>query len=54
MTRDLPIITQEDQFADYLARGFTMTQIQIAMKLPAGGTSELLKCIREGLGEQAV
>lgn len=46
-------MTRQDQFAQYLSEGFTVSQIAAMMGLTRGASRGLLKRIRDNLGEQA-
>ncbi len=46
-------MTRQDQFAQYLSEGFTVSQVAKIMGLSKGASRGLLKRIRDGLGEQA-
>lgn len=48
---DQPIVTREDQFADYLARGLTMIEIRERMSLTNPAAQGLMTRIRAKLGK---
>lgn len=45
---------RQDQFAEYLAYGYTIPQIRRIMDLSRGAAQGLMRRIREKLGAQAV
>lgn len=48
-------MTPKDQFAEYLAEGFTIPEIRKLMNLSKGAAQGLMRRLREGFGlERAV
>lgn len=45
---------RQDQFAEYLARGYSIPAIRAKMCLTKGAAQGLMKRIRDNLGAQAV
>ena len=45
---------RQDQFAEYLARGFSIPAIRAKMCLTKGAAQGIMKRIRDNLGAQAV
>ena len=46
-------LSRRDEFAEYLAQGFTIPKIRKRMNLTKGAAQGIMKRIRDGLGWQA-
>lgn len=46
-------LSRNDQFAEYLAQGWSIPKIRERMKLTKGAAQGIMKRIRDGLGAQA-